>query len=322
MSSAERVRDSIVQGVGDLGFGAHGLHVQVGSDAAEYRWTADEREDVQSVAKAVCVLAAGIAADDGLIDFDAPIAGYLSGSRAGSLAGVELGDGVEVVTLRHLLTMTSGIDLPWSESMMSDWPDLAREFLQRPSRGRVFQYSNASTYTAMRVLATKVSDVAEFVAEHLFAPLGIFDVEWERCPNGLIVAGGGLFLSTAELARVARLIRDRGELGGRCLVSPSWIDGMHTGWVAAGEHPGYDRYALAGWGGPGQAWRIHGAYGQMMIFLGDAVVTITASDHFGADAMAQRIVEALEAELTAKGKNPSCSRKVRADPPRRNGALA
>lgn len=291
MSSARRVRDSIVRGVDALGFGAHGLHVLVGTDEAAHRWTDEVREDVQSASKAVCVLAAGIAADEGLIDIDAPV--------GTCLPGVELGDGVELVTLRHLLTMTSGIDLPWSESMMSDWPDLALEFLQRPSRGRVFQYSNASTYTAMRVLATKVGDVADFVAERLFAPLGIIDVEWELCPNGWIVAGGGLFLSTEELARVARLIRDRGELGGRRLVSPEWIDGMHADWVVAGEHPGYDRYALAGWGGPGQAWRIHGAYGQMMIFLGDAVVTITASDHFGADTMAQRIVESLEAERTS-----------------------
>ncbi|WP_068476914.1 serine hydrolase domain-containing protein [Pseudoclavibacter helvolus] len=246
MSSARRVRDSIVRGVDALGFGAHGLHVLVGTDEAAHRWTDGVREDVQSASKAICVLAAGIAADEGLIDIDAPV--------GTCLPGVELGDGVEFVTLRHLLTMTSGIDLPWSESMMSDWPDLAREFLRRPSRGRVFQYSNASTYTAMRVLATKVGDVAEFVSERLFAPLGIIDVEWERCPNG---------------------------------------------WIVAGEHPGYDRYALAGWGGPGQAWRIHGAYGQMMIFLGDAVVTITASDHFGADAMAQRIVETLEAERTS-----------------------
>lgn len=289
MSSAERVRDSIVQSVNDLGFGAHGLHVRVGQAAAAHRWTEDVREDVQSAAKAVCVLAAGIAADEGLIDVDAPVGDYLP--------AVPLGDGVDRVTLRHLLTMTSGIDLPWSESMMIDWPDLAVEFLGRPSGGRVFQYSNASTYTAMRVLATRVGDVAGFVTERLFGPLGIDGVEWERCPNGWIVAGGGLFLRTEELAQVARLILDRGELDGRRLVSPEWVDGMHTDWVSAGEHPGYERYALAGWDGPGPAWRIHGAYGQMAVFLGDAVVTITASDHFGADAMAQRIVETLEAEL-------------------------
>lgn len=269
------------------GFRAHGLHVLVGDDTAEHRWAPDGRENVQSAAKGVCVLAAGIAADEGLISFDTPITEYLPGG--------ELGAGVEQVTLRHLLSMTSGIDLPWSESMMTDWPDLAIEFLGRPSHGRVFQYSNASTYTAMRVLATQVGDLVEYLTPRLFAPLGIDDIVWERCPNGWILAGSGLCLSTSELAQIGRLIRDRGEWQGRQLVSATWVDAMHSDWVVAGENPNYDRYALAGWGGPGSAWRLHGAYGHLLIFSGDAVVTFTADDHFGADAMAAFVVETLEA---------------------------
>ncbi|WP_426323674.1 hypothetical protein [Microbacterium sp. E-13] len=42
---------------------------------------------------------------------------------------------------------------------------------------------------------------------------------------------------------------------------------------------------------PSSSWmscprRSTGAYGQLVIFAGDAVVTITADDHFGADRMA------------------------------------
>ncbi|WP_394289359.1 hypothetical protein [Microbacterium sp.] len=57
--------------------------------------------------------------------------------------------------------------------------------------------------------------------------------------------------------------------------------------------PGYQRYALAGWDGPGPGWRLHGAYGQMLLFSGDAVVAITADDHFGADAMAAHTLQVL-----------------------------
>lgn len=286
VTRAQTLRDRIVHEIEAANFGAHGLHVLIGADDAEHRWTADVREDVHSAAKGVCVLAAAIAADQGLISFDAPV--------AASLPDFEFGDGAEDVTLRHLLTMSSGIDLPWSETLMTDWPDLAREFLHRPSRGRVFQYSNASTYTAMRVLAAHVGDVAAYLDAHLFSPLGIAGIEWTRCPNGWIVAGGGLFLRTEELARIGRLIRDRGEWDGQRLVSADWIDAMHTDWVVAGEDPGYDRYALAGWGGPGSGWRLHGAHGQLVIFAGGAVVTITAADHFGADAIAASVVRMLE----------------------------
>lgn len=285
MTRAETIRDRIVRETESSGFGAHGLHVLTGADTAEHRWTPDVREDIHSVAKGICVLAAAIAADEGEISFDAPVAAYLDDLR--------LGDGVDQVTLRHLLTMTSGIDLPWSETMMTDWPDLATEFLGRPTPGRRFQYSNASTYTAMRVLETRVGDVAAYLEPRLFAPLGLAHVEWERCPNGRIVAGGGVALRTEEMARLGRLIRDRGVWEGRQLVAPEWIDAMHSDWVVAGESPGYDRYALAGWGGPGDAWRLHGAYGQLLIFAADAVVTITAGDHLGADAMAAFVVETL-----------------------------
>ena len=289
MTRARAVRDRIVPEVEASGFGAHGLHVLVGDDVAEHRWTADVREDVHSAAKAVCVLAAGIAADEGLISFDEPVATYLP--------DLEYGRGTEDVTLRHLLTMSSGVDLPWSETMMTDWPDLASEFLRRDSRGRVFQYSNASTYTAMRVLAERVGEVVEYLRPRLFEPLGIDDVEWERCPNGWIVAGGGLALRTAELARIGRLIRDGGRWDGRRLASAEWTDAMHSRWVAAGETPGYERYALAGWDGPGAAWRLHGANGQLVVFSRDAVVTITADDHFGAYAMAEFVAEILDDEF-------------------------
>ncbi len=48
--------------------------------------------------------------------------------------------------------------------MLTDWPDLAHEFLSRPSAGRVFQYSNASTYTAMRALSSVVGDLADWLS--------------------------------------------------------------------------------------------------------------------------------------------------------------
>ncbi|MFT4258463.1 serine hydrolase domain-containing protein [Microbacterium sp.] len=284
MTRAQLLLDRIVQEADAVGFGAHGMHVLIGDDTAEHRWTDDVREDVHSVTKGLCVLAAGIAAEAGLVSFDEPVTRYLPDFRTG--------DGADQVTLRHLLSMSSGIDLPWSETMMTDWPDLAREFLSRPASGRTFQYSNASTYTAMTALAARVGDVGDFIADRLLRPLGIEDAPWERCPNGRIIAGGGLALRTEEMARIGRLIRDRGRWGGRELVPARWIDAMHSDWVVAGTSPGYERYALAGWDSPGPAWRLHGAYGQLLIFHADAVITIAADDHFGADAMAAFAVRA------------------------------
>lgn len=287
MSRARTVLDRIVREVDASGFRAHGLHVLAGEGTAEHRWTADVREDVHSITKGLCVLATGIAADAGLIDVDTPVIDLLPSIRAGA--------GVEAVTLRHLLSMSSGVDLPWSETEMADWPDLAMEFLGRPAPERAFQYSNASTYTAMAVLSTRVGDAGDFIDDRILAPLGIHATRWERCPNGRILAGGGLALRTQELARIGQLIRDRGVWRERRIVSAHWVDAMHEDWVPAGSSPGYERYALAGWDGPGAGWRLHGAHGQLLIFAGDAVVTLTAADHFGADAMALFVMDLLTA---------------------------
>jgi len=288
MSRAQKTLDRLVVVADEDGFDAHSVHVLIGDETAEYHWSDDVRRDIHSAAKGVCVLAVGIAADEGKLDVDAPVAAYLP--------DFALGEGVDDVTVRHLLTMTSGIDLPWSETMMTDWPDLAREFLGRPSGGRLFQYSNASTYTAMRVLEAVVGDVPRWLDERLFGPLAIEAPTWERCPNGRIVAGGGLHLRTLELARIGRLIRDGGVWQGNRLVSADWVNAMHSDWFDRGPEPepAYRRYALAGWDGPGEAWRLHGAYGQLLVFLGDAVVTVTADDHFKADRMAERIATTLE----------------------------
>ncbi len=276
MTRADDLRDALVARIDATGFAAHGVHVRAGDDVATHRWTPDVREEIHSVAKAVAVLAAGIAVDEGLMSLDEPVRPVLPAATP--------------VTLRDLLSMSSGIDLPWSETMMTDWPDLAAEFLSRPSRGRIFQYSNASTYTAMAALSQRTGDIEEFLRPRLFAPLGWADVSWRRSPSGRVLGGEGLELRTDELAQLGLLIRDRGVVDGRRVVSPRIVDAMHSGWIETGSvGDGYRRYALSGWDGPGGAWRLHGAHGQLIVFIGDAVVTVTAHDHSGADAVAEFI---------------------------------
>lgn len=289
MTRADLILDELSRVRDRDGFDAHGIHVRIGEHEAERFWRDDVPRDIHSIAKGVCVLAAGIAVDEGVFDLDAPVAHYLP--------HLTLGDGVEAVSIRHLLGMVSGIDMPWSPTEMTDWPDLAAEFLGRPSRGRVFQYANVSTYTAMRALAAVVGDVALWLQPRLFEPLGIENPHWDRCPNGWIVAGGGLHLRLGELARIGALIRDDGRWRGRRLVSESGVRAMHSDWSEHDAPPAYRRYALAGWGGPGEAWRLHGAHGQLLVFVGDAVVTVVADDHAGADLMAERI-EAVLTKLT------------------------
>lgn len=286
MGRAETVLARLVQDVEELGFAAHAVHVQVGGERVVHRWSDDVARDVHSVAKGVCVLAAGTATDEGLFDVDAPVARYLPELAAG--------EGVDAVTTRHLLGMTSGVEMPWSPTWTTDVPDVAAAFLARPAPVRAFHYSSASTYTAMRALAAVVGDVHAWLRPRLFEPLDIDAPDWDRCPLGHVKAAEGLRLTSDELARLGQLLRDRGSWRGRQLVERRWVDAMHSGWTVRDAGPGYTHHALAGWGGPGPAWRLHGAHGQVLLLLDDAVVTVTADDHAGADPFLRRAVAALQ----------------------------
>jgi CubicO group peptidase (beta-lactamase class C family) len=300
MSTAADVLARLVEGIDRERLGAYGAVVRIGDDEVAHRWRSDDRENLYSVSKGVCALAVGMAVDEGILGL---------GTRVPELLpGLELGAGMDEVTVEHLLTMTSGIDFAWFGDEPVPGPDLAQAMLGMPSRGRgtgtVFRYSDASPYVAMRMLAAAVGDVRDWLVPHLFQPLGIDNPQWHRCPLGFVVGGSGLELRTGELARIGRLLRDRGAWEGRQLVSPEWIDRMHASWVpTGGDDPQapFARYGLAAWDGPGDAWRLDGRYGQYVLVDGsrDAVVTITAHEEERDHRLAELAVEAVAEAVPA-----------------------
>ncbi|MFJ4222317.1 serine hydrolase domain-containing protein [Curtobacterium luteum] len=278
-----------VAAVDDEGLGAYGVHLRIGDDEVAHRWRSDDRENVYSVSKGVCALAVGIAVDEGLLTLDTRVPELLPGIR--------LGSGVEQVTVRHLLSMTSGIDFAWFGDVPVPGDDLAATMLALPAdgTGERFRYTDSGPYVAMRMLASVVGDVRDWLLPRLFGPLGIDDPQWHRCPLGFVVGGSGLELRTSELARIGRLLRDRGSFDGRQLVSADWVDAMHADWVEVSTDGPFRRYGLAVWDGPGDAWRLDGRYGQYVVVdqARDAVVTITAHEETNDHRLAELAVSAL-----------------------------
>lgn len=289
MTSAQAILRRIVASIDDEKLGAYGVHLLVGSEQAEHRWRSDDRVNLYSVSKGVSALAAGIAVDAGLLTLN---------SKVGELLPeMHLGNGVDQVALHHLLTMTSGIDFEWWSFDEASWPDLAQEMLRRPTRGAgtVFQYSDVSTYVAMRMLGAVVGDVRDWLLPRLFEPLGIHNPQWNRCPNGWIIGAAGLHLRTEELARIGRMLRDGGVWGNHRIVSSSWVNAMASDWVTTGRETDWADYSLATWRGPATGWRLDGLYGQYVYVDAqhDAVVTITAHE----EERDHRLVEIAAAAL-------------------------
>jgi CubicO group peptidase (beta-lactamase class C family) len=298
MSTAADALARLVEGIDRERLGAYGVVVRIGDDEVAHRWRSDDRENLYSVSKGVCALAVGMAVDAGILRLDTRVPELLS--------DLDLGAGVDEVTVEHLLTMTSGIDFAWFGDEPVPGSDLAQAMLGLPTSGRVFRYSDASPYSAMRMLAAAVGDVRDWLLPRLFQPLGIDNPQWHRCPLGFVVGGSGLELRTGELARIGRLLRDRGAWEGRQLVSAEWIDRMHGSWVDTGaDDPAapFARYGLATWDGPGDAWRLDGRYGQYVLVDGsrDAVVTITAHEEERDHRVAELAVAAVSDAVPAIG---------------------
>ncbi len=291
MTDADGVLERLVTGIDTEGLAAYGVHVLVGDDSVEHRWRSDDRENLFSVSKGVSAIAAGVAIDEGLLALDSTVADVLPDLR--------LGDGVEHVTLEHLLRMRSGIDFPWFGDRPVPGPDLAQAMLANPTRGpgSVFQYSDASTYVAMRMLGAIVGDVRDWLLPRLFGPLEIDNPQWHRCPLGWIVGGTGLELRTEELARIGRVLRDGGVWHDRRLVSAEWIRRMHEPWVEIEGPMPTAAYGLATWRGSGGCWRLDGRYGQYVVVddLRNAVITITAHEESRGRRLADLAAEALQA---------------------------
>jgi len=151
---------------------------------------------------------------------DAPAFAYLT-----DLAPVAAtGPLKDAITIEDLLTMSSALDcndddrsLPGNEENMYPKPSWARWAVDIPRRadyrrdatGRgPFHSCTAGVFLLGQIVQRAAKQpVDQFIATHLFAPLGIERWEFARSPSGEAMTGGGLRLSSRDLATLARLVR-------------------------------------------------------------------------------------------------------------------
>jgi CubicO group peptidase (beta-lactamase class C family) len=189
-----------------------------------------ELHTMQSVTKTVTSIVIGIASGRGEFpELDTPIIQYFS-----NVANVD--DRKRRITIKHLLTMTSGLE--WNE----DWPyadprndssvmeasfDWVKFTIDRPMAkepGAAFQYSSGVTQLLSHIFRTTThKDIEEYARAYLFEPLGITRFFWKRSPTGLVDTEGGLYLEAHDLAKLAYLYLKNGIWNGRAVVPSAWV---------------------------------------------------------------------------------------------------
>lgn len=178
----------------------------------------------------------------------------------------------QVLTMRHVLTMTLGTDwdelsLPYtdprnSEIAMDRAPDRYRYILDRRvvgTPGERWTYNGGATALLARLIARGTGRTLHDYARHaLFEPLGLGPTEWERDEHGDEYAASALRMTPRDLARIGVLLLAQGQWEGRQIVPADWLAASFAPAVSMpdGRRFGYHWYLGAtNRGDGGGGWR-------------------------------------------------------------------
>jgi CubicO group peptidase (beta-lactamase class C family) len=197
----------------------------------QYNFDATTKHDMRSVSKSVTSLLVGIAIERKLIaGVDEPVVKFFPEYSTLKTPGW---DGI---TLRHVLTMSSGIkwdeNRQWSDPA-NDEPHLGSEsdpvgyVLAKPIAApadTIWNYNGGGPDLFGNIIE-RVSGKPfdEFARDALFVPLGITDWEWQKYDNGKFSAAAGLRLRPRDAAKIGQLVLDHGAWNGRQIVPAAWV---------------------------------------------------------------------------------------------------
>jgi CubicO group peptidase (beta-lactamase class C family) len=196
----------------------------------------DTVSETYSMAKSVVGLSIGAAIADGKISsVDDAAANYIAEWR---------GQRRETITIRQLLTMSSGVrhyrfnyafqQSPWAEGLRTFLgPDITRHVMNAEIDrvpGAEFNYNSANTQILLTVLERATGRrYADYVSEKLWKPLGAKDATlWLDRPNGTARGFSYFQARPRDWLRIGLLIEGQGKFGGREILPENWIAAMTT----------------------------------------------------------------------------------------------
>lgn len=234
------------------------------TEAYFHPYTAEVPVHVQSLTKSVVGALVGIAIDQGkLASVDEPVVGFWPGFYF-----TEWDDRKGQITLKHLLSMSSGLDCqdftPSGDGMyqVQGWIGY---MLQRPMAadpGTRFSYCGGSAHLLSAVLERATGTSTRMYAnQELFAPLGIAPVPiegWWTDPQNRTNGSFGLHLTPLDLAKLGLLYLQQGRWESQQVVPADWVAASTQPYVTKedGSQYGYlwtvyseaGRYAALGMG--------------------------------------------------------------------------
>ncbi len=218
-------------------------------------WSRDDPIDIRSCTKSVLGTLVGRARHDGLLPDLSITIGDLIPERIP--AGAD--PGIAGITLRSLLTMTSGLAWDWQ----TDYPRLEAAgdpvglTLGLPvvaPQGSVYVYNSGGSHLiGLMIAATAGMPLEAYAREALLEPLDIPMHGWRRTPQGEVIGGYGLRITPPDMARLGYLYLQGGEWNGEQLITTDYIEPstivQSTGDPTGGTPYGYQWWVTNTWEG-------------------------------------------------------------------------
>jgi len=181
-----------------------------------------------SMAKSVNGTLIGTLVSQGILSLDAP-------APVPSWQGA--GDGRQRITLRQLLTMTSGLSfsetyVPGDDAtaMLYRQDDMAAYAATRPMEappGTQFSYSSGTANILSHILFDAAGGSAkaayDFARTHLFEPAGMTSAVFQPDATGSPVGSSYVYMTARDWARFGLLYLGGGTLGWQRIVSADWV---------------------------------------------------------------------------------------------------
>lgn len=205
---------------------------KVGSELGYMEHSINDLHDCRSVTKSVTSACIGIAIKKGIIkNIDAPIYPYFKKyqNRFDTLK--------RKITIRHLLTMTSGLE--WNEEVsyrdprnteigMDTSSDPIDFILGQPmvsAPGTTWNYNGGNTQLLAEIIKS-VSGLTldKFAERELFIPLGIKNFEWIPLIEDNPAAASGLRLRSRDLLKIGMLYMNDGLWQNKPILTKEWTD--------------------------------------------------------------------------------------------------
>lgn len=206
----------------------------------------EDLKDIRSAFKSLSAMLVGKALDEGhLPDVNSSLLDFYPSYDATQAPAKRL------ITVRHALTMTTGIELENEDEMQwnhQDWVGYKLSLPMVATPGETYEYSSGGANLLSGVISQSTQEyLPHYLYVTLLLPMGIEDFQMLTSPYGRGYLAGNFFLRPIDFIKFGMLVLNEGEWHGEQLLSKSWIVEMTSPKVST-TYPTNSEY--------GYLWRI------------------------------------------------------------------